>query len=507
VRYSSVKSLRLDVPAPLAGKIRNVTAGIRERTIEPRPSDAAEGYTPWSFAGEREFLGGNMIQLTWEEKSPELEIGRGMDYPIPVLKPMAVDRAWGQIVIAKAETLDVNARPGFSGLRPIDPQHDLAGGMQIPDAARAFEFHEDWSLTITATRYQLEDVKRTSVERAVLRMVVTRSGDVSVQALYRMRSAVQRLLVGLPENYKFDSDPLRINGRSVSLERGDADEMFVPLLGQNPDEPFVLELRYTVPGSEKRLDFPRFPAQPPVQSEPAVQKVYLFTYLPDEKVLVGSRGPWTSEQATWLDRLERSGPTPDPRRMVNWVVEGIALQNQPYDSFPTDGRECVFSTLHPEAPPAGSLRLVAWDERWISAVMFGGLAVMGLILARQPARRKVGALGAVLALVLLIGVFLPTFATQVLDFRFVLAVGLVVFLWLVVALRSLISPGATSRPAATASPFVSAPAPAAGVTAPDLASMPRDVTKSVDAEDPDDSSCGDSPRGNEAGKQGGPGHE
>jgi len=57
--------------------------------------------------------------------------------------------------------------------------------------ARAFEFHEDWSLTVTATRYEMEEVKRTSIDRAVVRMVVTRSNETSVQALYRMRSARQ----------------------------------------------------------------------------------------------------------------------------------------------------------------------------------------------------------------------------------------------------------------------------------------------------------------------------
>src|SRR5262245_58373212 len=140
----------------------------------------------------------------------------------------------GQIVVAKAETLDVNAKAGFTGLRPIDPQVDLMDGTQIPDAARAFEFHDDWSLTMTATRYELEDVKRTSIERALLRMVVTRSQQVSVQALYRVQSAVQRLAVALPASAQLDSDSLRLNGRAVPLERGDKDEMYIPLVSQDP---------------------------------------------------------------------------------------------------------------------------------------------------------------------------------------------------------------------------------------------------------------------------------
>ena len=62
VQYSSVKTLRIDVPTALAAEIRNVTQGIREKTLEPRPADAAEGFTPWSFTGDSEFLGAVTIQ-------------------------------------------------------------------------------------------------------------------------------------------------------------------------------------------------------------------------------------------------------------------------------------------------------------------------------------------------------------------------------------------------------------------------------------------------------------
>jgi hypothetical protein len=439
VQYSSVKSLRIDVPAVMAADIRNVTPGIREKAIDPRPADAAEGFTPWSFTGDSEFLGDVTIKLTWETKSKELEIGQSMDYAVPVLKPMGVDRAWGQIVIAKAETLDVNAKSGFSGLRPIDPQHDLMDRVQIADAARAFEFHDDWSLTVTATRYELEDVKRTSIERAVLRVVVTRSDQVAVQALYRLRSAVQRLSVKLPTGAQLDGDSLRINGRAIPLERGDKDEMFIPLVNQNPDQAFVMELRYTAPGDHRRLDFPVFPAQPPVQSEPAIQKVHLLIYLPEEMSLIGSRGPWTNGQADWYDRLnetrgeayERQRAAERVGQRIAWVSEGVPLQNNPADSFPTDGRLYEFTTLRPIPPPEGSLRLIAWDERWLNTVVFGGLAVMGLVFLRRSWPTKLAVLAFLITAIVLAGVFAPTFTMQILDGKLLAAIGLIFLLWLV----------------------------------------------------------------------------
>ncbi len=95
---------------------------------------------------------------------------------MPRLVPRDVDRAWGQIVLAKAETLDVQESGQPRGLRPIDPQQDLMA--PVPGGARAFEFHDDWSLAVTVTRYELEEVKRTSIDRAVVRMVITPAGEI-----------------------------------------------------------------------------------------------------------------------------------------------------------------------------------------------------------------------------------------------------------------------------------------------------------------------------------------
>ena len=100
----------------------------------------------------------------------------------------------------------------------------------MPNAARAFEFHDDWTLNLQATRYQLEEVKRTSIDRALVRMVVTRSERIAVQALYRMRSARQRVPVMMPgvdaadldsRSQAFDAQPLRINNKVVGLESDD----------------------------------------------------------------------------------------------------------------------------------------------------------------------------------------------------------------------------------------------------------------------------------------------
>jgi hypothetical protein len=385
----------------------------------------APDYVAWSLTGETELLGEVAVLFQWEEKISELEVGKSVDIQLPWLQPRDVDRAWGQIVLTKAETLDVRAPRELTGLRPIDPQQDLMRGIRIDGAARAFEFYEDWDLTITATRYQLEEVKRTSIERAVVRMEVTRSNVVSVQALYRMRSARQRLAITLPEDVAFDTEPLRLNGRTVSLERGDKEEYYVPLVGQNAEEPFLLELRFTTKGDHRRLDLPQFP------SEPAVQKVYLCCYLPRELAFLGAKGPWTDEMAwRWYETLEGRPVSPkSDRELVDWVIQGLHVAN-PFEDFATDGQLYTFSTLRPAQPPGGSLRLAAMNRNWLSFLVFAIVAVIGLLLVPRPISHKFAALAGMVAGLVVAGVFLPTFSRQIMDGAMLSAIVLVLAVWL-----------------------------------------------------------------------------
>jgi hypothetical protein len=430
VQYSGVKSLRIDVPADLAAALRNNTPAVRDKLIDPPPPKLANDYVAWSFSGEAELFGEGRIELVWEKKIEKLDVGRHTELSVPRLVPRDVDRAWGQIVLAKAETLDVQEAAEPTGLRPIDPQHDLMA--EVTGAARAFEFHDDWKLPVAITRHELEEVKRTSIDRAVVRMVVTPAHEITVQALYRMRSARQRLTLVLPEHLPFDSDPLRINGQPKALEHGKPGEYFIPLTSSSPDEPFLLELRYTVRGDGRQLDLPSFPGDGADQQQTAVQKIFLYVYRPQNETLLGTRGPWSEEYSWELAPSLAWEPLPrlDDLGRVAWVQEQVKLSGGA-DAFPTDGTLWAFSSLRPDDPPAGSLRMVAVDRRGLAAAVFVLIVLGGVLLlpaGRGPRSLAVG--GLIVALVLC-GVFLPTFSLQVLNGTLAAAILVVLVLWTV----------------------------------------------------------------------------
>ena len=293
----------------------------------------------------------------------------------------------------------------------------------VPDAARAFEFHDDWSLQLTATRYQLEEVKRTSIERALVRTVITRSDQRGVQALYRIRSARQRLALKLSPEAQFDAQPARINGQPVALERGDQDQLFIPLIGLDPNTPFTLELRYTVPGTYAQLSVPEFP------EDPAIQKVYLAAYLPNELTLVGSSGQWT-EEFTWINQgvfkwIPRGVKTDD--ELAAWVREGVNAGASP--AFQTDGIMYLFSALRPEPPPQGDLRLWAIDERWLAVLVFTPLLIIGLLLLKSTFSTKILSMAAIVIGVVACGIFVPTFARQLLNQPMYASLAIVAVAW------------------------------------------------------------------------------
>jgi hypothetical protein len=424
IKYSGVKGLRVDVPTALVEEIHNVSKSIRKENIIPPPEDVEDGYTAWSFAAESEMLGAVEVQLAWEQKVDELSLGGSQSIAMPRLVPRAVDRAVGQIVISKSESIDIEPAGEPRGLLPIDPQRDVSPPLTTETAAMAFEFVGDWSLTIRATRYELEPSKLTSIERGLVRVVVLSQGELSVQALYRMRSARQRVAIRLPSGSTFDAQPLRINGKPVTPERESDTTIFAPLVDQDIDEPFVLELRYSVPGTPAQLDLPVFP------DDPAVQKVYLSAYLPEKAALLVTGGPWSDEhEVDWsLRKAQRRPATDEP--LLDWVTQEIPAAANAARTFPIGKSQLhIFSALRPAPAPEGSLRLSTMNRQWFHAWVIAVIALVGLPLCCRSLRPQLILLLLLTATLVLLGVFLPQLARALLTGIFPVAAGVLIIIW------------------------------------------------------------------------------
>ena len=290
----------------------------------------------------------------------------------------------------------------------------------------AFEFVGDWTLTIQATRYELETSKLTSIDRGLVRIVALDQGELSVQAIYRMRSARQRLAIRLPDGHRFDSQPLRINGKVVTPEKDSATTIYAPLVDQSIDQTFVLELRYSVDGRPSQLDLPSFP------DDPAVQKVYLCAYLLAKTVLISSDGPWSDEKSdSSVFDLGYSDSVSD-EWLIQWVAEGITSAVNSAQTFPIGKSQLfVYSTLRPEDAPDGSLRLTTMDRKVFNGIVIAIIVMLGLALYGRSLRYQISLLLLIAVALLLIGLFLPELARTVFSNVFWIALGVVLLIWFI----------------------------------------------------------------------------
>ena len=427
--YSGVKTLRVDVPKNLSGMLRNDTPGVSDTILAPPPADLAEGYDAWQFTAQDEFTGARTIRLRWEQPVEGFAAGKSIEMTVPHFRPQGVDRSWGQIVLAKAEGIEIEEQEGSSGLQPIDPQNDVKTDTPITDAARAYEFVDDWKLPLKATRYELEPVKSTSIERALVRMVQTRSGKTAVQALYRLRSARQRLAVTLPAAAKFDAEPLRVNNRPATLEKGAAGTYYLPMTRQAVATPVLVELRFTLDEANDVFELPQFP------EEPAVQQVYLCVYLPDERVPISSGSGWHDENRWRWQSASQGGdqralvpmPIRSDTELLAWVRQGVPLEPS-QDAFATDGKLYVFSTLRPE--PTDSLRLRTTDSRRLKALTGLLILVGGLLLMRGRWCTRIIAVGALIAGLVTLAVFAPLLSHQLVSDALWGSLAVVVIGWI-----------------------------------------------------------------------------
>jgi hypothetical protein len=440
IRFSGVKNLRIDIPASLAPDIRNLSPTMHEQALPAEPvlvPPVPAGYVAWQITGEGELIGSQSLHLSWEKKLGELPVGKGVAIDLPHLRPAGVDRAWGQITASKAETIEISVDgDAMKGLRGIDPQRDLMPGSTVSGAARAFEFQDDWSLAMLATRYELEEVKRTSIDRALVRMVVTRSNQVAVQALYRLRSARQRIAIKLPgvdpqnPSQNLDTQPLRINNQPAPLEK-DATQFYIPLTGHSPDADVLVEIRYTVAGTPAELQLPEFVDDPGGQQRPAVQQVHLSAYLPPEWKVLGVGGPWTDETSVpFLGRTWRAESASDAT-LLSRIRQGIVGCDTAGDSFATDGQRFLFSSLQPEPGPAGALKLTTMHENGVNAAVFLMVAIVGLMLTPRPIGVRLWWLAGLVIVLVLAAVFAPSLAAALLGPALQWALALVLLVWAV----------------------------------------------------------------------------
>jgi hypothetical protein len=214
---------------------------------------------------------------------------------------------------------------------------------------------------------------------------------------------------------------------------------------------------------------------------------------------LGKRGPWT-EKFDWLpDAALRWRPVshasdqPADPRVVEQQLVGRVAGSVSLNDFPTDGRMYLFSSLRPDKSKDGALELTTAREGLFHGLLFALVLLGGVLLLPARAEVRALALGVLIALLVVCGVFWPIFARQVLNGILLLAIFLVLVLWTVAfawsqsrRLAGRFGPGGSPQPAMPIGPAAeSAPEPkpaeqppAAPFVSPEVVEPPKPETGS-----------------------------
>ena len=116
----------------------------------------------------------------------------------------------------------------------------------------------------------------------------------------------------------------------------------------------------------------------------------------------------------------------DGANLLRWVHEGVNV-SQNADTFSTDGKRYLYSSLRPE----GGLTIISVHRYALWTLIVLVVAGVGLGLSTQPIGIRLWWLAALIVAVVLSALFAPTFAEAVLNEIFCWSLCLVLLVWLV----------------------------------------------------------------------------
>jgi hypothetical protein len=394
VLFSGLNSIRIDLPEQISGRIsldrmnRNgINNDWRDTRIVPQPDDVEKGYVAWEFSCGSKIRGKGKLSFSWDDVIAQPAIGQSIDISIAKLTPhkqQPADRIWGQIIVSKSESIDLGESDKSNGLKPIDPKNDVEAADRVEDAVAAFEFYDTWQLELAATRYKLEEVKRTSIEKGIIRanLFLSKNGTgISAQGLFKIRSVQQRLEMTFEQSAKISE--VRINNKRVPLEADSTAKYMIPLTSITPDTPFLLDIRYTIePPSKNKILIPTFSTsdqEPNKMSNTAIQKAELSVFVPDDFLVVAYDGNWTKD---FLYKKSEYGNRNSLIRYKNIQSEVQTLYNGfgiQHDDFQIAGNEHPFSAIHPDNDTALKIQIVSTK---LASIIFIVMVLYGLLTIR-----------------------------------------------------------------------------------------------------------------------------
>ncbi len=372
IEYAGIDTFRFSVPEALADKVQiSSTAGGSAPPIKQksRAAKAVDGWVTWTVIMQREVLGSQPFQITYDlspTADTEAKSEKSVIEAIRVLDPydkddgpqgkreITLSRTIGEMTVLKARALSVSATASGGDVEPIDVR-ELQYLAQDGFVAYRY-FKQPVKLELSANKYDVQGVVETVVSKALVEVVLDKASIATYRARYVMKSSErQRLRVDLPTS----AEPLGVlvDRKPVALEKADlkARDLWTSYFinvarTKSSDEPFSLTILFRMAVKPDAFQTAggslllRLPIIGGYEAKGvAIQQLRLGVWVPDEYALIGTPENFTSETRTSLRdlfRKRRAGHqgTQDLDAWIGTDAGGVF-------EFPVEGHRHLYSSL------------------------------------------------------------------------------------------------------------------------------------------------------------------
>ncbi len=516
VAYAAIDSVILAVPTSIAAQVRLIDPSIKEikknKFVAPADPKLAmgsvDGYDSWTVVFRSEKIGSFQFTLNYE-KQGALEAGKtGKIDLLQVHVPFAFQEV-GQVAVLKDNALELR-NPQPEGLEEIDAR-ELTGPLAKPGVFQAFKYRTlPIKLSLETAKNAYFPVPQAIITHADLTTAVASDNAQTTEVIYWVKNIdLQFLVVKLPPNAALDGYVNVGKESQQPMRREGSDELLVrlPTGGSAQRDAFPVRFVYQSPSADPGHQLGTWGSlqiNPPTAAGINVLQTRHRLFLPDGKDYTAFDGPlelpytergwpyvWrTFKSALWYAPVDAAFSLvfrqPDSDGNSRWTPPP-RIADDVRTSFdhqiPEQGHAEELHRLGAPAEISAHYRSRSVGFFW-EAIAFGIVAIVGWLGHRWSASGKMTFFiaGTVLAM-LAIGLF--STANAVIGIGIIRGVGVVVLLWLALAVKHFISrfrlrrKNGNGKPPPPAKPGISGPASPGGP-------VPSNPPGTSDAPKPDD---------------------
>ncbi len=406
VEHSSQNMFRIAVPEAVADQVSirplpNASSASVRIQQKVRSEKAEEGMVAWTITLQQRVIGQQSFEVRydWKPKVSDAQSNAGdtsgkqqkLSAEIPLVRVLGSEngsdeetkvelaRVVGEIAIRKDRALSLTSEAKGPEVETIDIRELKQADSEAHWAFRYTQ--QPVTLNLDAVRYDVQDVIRTVISRALVEIAVGQGSDSVYRCRYRVRSSErQRLSIDLPAGMKplavwVDQKPIKLEvNETAKSEEGWTSYLINIARQTSSQDEFYLTFQFlseatadafNEQGGKLQLKMPRIESG---NDDAVVQQLKTVVWVPDKVALVNTPKDFLAER----DGDTRLLDSANSGQLQKWIGgENIEMLD-----FPRQGHAYSYKNFG----GADQITVTWWKMSFYTAWISGALVVLAFLL-------------------------------------------------------------------------------------------------------------------------------